>query len=89
MPTVSPDGQRIYYRILKGGTSPFLGASELWVVNLTTGKNEPLLPGFAVTGYEISQDGSRVLFPPLILEARIGSGWPPQTERARRAKSRT
>jgi eukaryotic-like serine/threonine-protein kinase len=62
MPTVSPDGQRIYYRILKGGTSPFLGASELWVVNLTTGKNEPLLPGFAVTGYEISQDGSRVLF---------------------------
>ena len=62
MPTVSPDGQMIYYRILKGGTSPFLGASELWVVNLNTGKNEALLPGFVVTGYEISQDGRRVVF---------------------------
>jgi eukaryotic-like serine/threonine-protein kinase len=62
MPTLSPDGQKIYYRILKGGTSPFLGASELWVADIATGKNEPLLSGFVVTGYDLSQDGRRVVF---------------------------
>jgi serine/threonine protein kinase len=62
MPSLSPDGQKIYYRILKGGTSPFLGASELWVADIATGKNEPLLGGFAVTGYNLSQDGRRIVF---------------------------
>ena len=62
MPVLSPDGQKIYYRILKGGTSPFLGASELWVADIATGRNEVLLAGFAVTGYDISPDGRRVVF---------------------------
>ena len=62
MPSFSPDGKKIYYRILKGGTSPFLGASELWVADLASGKNEELLSGFSVTGYNISQDGRRVVF---------------------------
>jgi serine/threonine protein kinase len=62
MPTLSPDGQKIYYRILKGGTSPFLGASELWVLDSASGMKRSLLPGFAVTGYNISQDGRRVVF---------------------------
>jgi serine/threonine protein kinase len=62
MPSLSPDGQRIYYRILKGGTSPFLGGSELWVADVSTGKNEPLLAGFVVTGYDVSKDGRRVVF---------------------------
>ena len=61
-PSFSPDGQKIYYRILKGGTSPFLGASELWVMNVASGKNEQLLSGFSVTGYNISKDGRRVVF---------------------------
>jgi len=62
MPSLSPDGQKIYYRILKGGTSPFLGASELWMADTASGRNEPLFAGFAVTGYNISRDGRRVLF---------------------------
>jgi Tol biopolymer transport system component len=62
LPTISPDVKRLYYRILKGGTSPYLGASELWVADIESGHNELLLPGFAVTGYNISQDGGRVVF---------------------------
>jgi hypothetical protein len=60
-PKFSPDGKKLYYRILKGGTSPFLGPSELWVADLQSGRNELLLPGFAVTSYNLSGDG-RVVF---------------------------
>jgi eukaryotic-like serine/threonine-protein kinase len=62
MPTFSPDGKKLYYRVLKGGTSPFLGASELWGADLDSGRNEPLFPGFAVTGYHLSDDGRRIVF---------------------------
>jgi serine/threonine protein kinase len=62
LPTLSPDGKKLYYRILKGGTSPFLGASELWAADLDSGRNEPLFPGFAVTSYHLSDDGRRIVF---------------------------
>lgn len=62
MPSLPPDGQRIYYRILQGGTSPFLGASELWVADLASGSKRSLFPGVAVTGYNISHDGRNVVF---------------------------
>jgi len=61
-PSFSPDGKKLYYRVLKGGTSPFLGASELWVADIESGRNEPLLPGIAITGYDLSRDGKRVVF---------------------------
>jgi hypothetical protein len=61
-PSLSPDGKKLYYRVLKGGTSPMLGASELWVADLNSGHSEPFLPGIAVTGYDLSLDGNRVLF---------------------------
>jgi eukaryotic-like serine/threonine-protein kinase len=61
-PSLSPDGTKLYYRILKGGTSPALGASELWVADIASGRSEPLLPGVNVTYYEISEDGKRVIF---------------------------
>jgi WD40 repeat protein len=60
-PKFSVDGKKLYYRILKGGTSPFLGPSELWVADLESGHSEPLLPGFAVTSYDVSPDGRRVI----------------------------
>ena len=62
LPKFSPDGKKLYYRILKGGTSPFLGPSELWVADLASGHNEPLLPGLGVTSYNLSHDGRRVVF---------------------------
>ena len=61
-PSLSPDAKRVYYRVLNAGTSPALGASELWVANLNSGGNEPLLPDIAVTSYDLSQDGKRVVF---------------------------
>ena len=61
-PTLSPDGKKLYYRVLKGGTSPMLGASELWVADLDSGRTQPLFPGIVVTGYQLSPDGNRVLF---------------------------
>src|SRR5205823_6043973 len=61
-PSLSPDGKKLYYRVLKGGTSPMLGASELWVADIASGRSEPLLPGINVTYYTISEDGKRVIF---------------------------
>ena len=62
LPKFSADGKKLYYRILKGGTSPLLGPSELWVADLESGHSEALLPGFAVNSYDISLDGRRVVF---------------------------
>jgi eukaryotic-like serine/threonine-protein kinase len=61
----TPDGRRLCYRVLKG-TLASNDASELRVVELESGRNEPLLPGFAVAGYgrhayDISPDGRRVV----------------------------
>src|SRR3984893_9174378 len=61
-PSFSPDGKKLYYRVLKGGTSPMLGASELWVADIASGRNDPLLSGFALTGYDVSRDGTHVVF---------------------------
>jgi eukaryotic-like serine/threonine-protein kinase len=80
-PYLSPDEKRVYYRVLKGGTSPFLGASELWVADTTSGRNEPLLPGFAVTGYDLSRDGARVVFSALDSDGKSRL-WIASTDRA-------
>jgi serine/threonine protein kinase/Tol biopolymer transport system component len=79
-PYLSPDEKTVYYRILKGGTSPFLGASELWVADTGSERNEPLLPGFAVTGYDLSKDGTRVVFSALDSDGK-GRLWIASTDR--------
>jgi Tol biopolymer transport system component len=64
-PEFTPDGKRLCYRILKGA-SLTSDLSELRVVDLDSGRNEPLLPGFAIVGlpgraYDISPDGREVV----------------------------
>jgi Tol biopolymer transport system component/predicted Ser/Thr protein kinase len=64
-PKFTPDGKKLCYRILKG-TSMDSDPSELRVVELDSGRNEPLLPGFSVTGltaraYDISPDSRNVV----------------------------
>ena len=63
-PKFTPDGKKLCYRILKGAvlTDP----SELRVVELESGHDEPLLPGWSVFGrpglaYDISADGRQVV----------------------------
>jgi eukaryotic-like serine/threonine-protein kinase len=65
-PRFTPDGKRLLYTVRKGAS---LGQSELWVSDLDSGLNEPLLPGFPVreegaTGrprYDVSPDGRQVV----------------------------
>src|SRR4029450_12883968 len=64
-PRFTPDGKRLLYQVRKGA------ASELWVAELDSGRNEPLLPGIGgalaggaprhLPGYDISPDGRQVV----------------------------
>ena len=61
----TPDGKRLCYRILKGSL-PVSDPSDLRVLELDSGRSQPLLPGFPVTGrwgvaYDISPDGQKVV----------------------------
>lgn len=64
-PELTPDGKKLCYRILKGAL-PTSDPSELRVVDLESGRDEPLLPEFAVAGqprhtYDISSDGRQIV----------------------------
>jgi eukaryotic-like serine/threonine-protein kinase len=63
----TPDAKRLCYRVLRG-TVPSADPSELRIVDLEAGRNEPLLPGLAPSGYpgrayDISPDGQWVVAP--------------------------
>jgi len=49
-PLLSSSGQHVYYLLRRNS------ASELWSVDLASGKTEHLLPGTSVTGFAISPD---------------------------------
>src|SRR5262249_44954206 len=65
-PKFTPDGKKLLYRIRAGNSS------ELWLADLDSNHTEPLLPGipvgllpgpsFWVPAYDISPDGSRLVF---------------------------
>jgi serine/threonine protein kinase len=64
-PKITPDGKRLCYRILKGAL-PTSDPSELRMVDLDSGRDEPFLPGFAVVGiphhtYDIAPDGRQIV----------------------------
>jgi hypothetical protein len=64
-PKFTPDGKKLCYRILKG-VDTLSDPSELRVVDLDSGRDEPLLPGlqiFRQTGfaYDVSPDGKQVV----------------------------
>lgn len=64
-PKITPDGKRLCYRILRGAL-PTSDPSELHMVDLDSGRDESLLPGFAVVGtprhtYDVSPDGRQIV----------------------------
>lgn len=62
-PKFTADGKTLLYRVQKGG-SPVSDPTELWIAEIDSGRNEVLLPNFAVVGaraYDVSPDGKQVV----------------------------
>ncbi len=55
----SRDGRQLYYLLRRTSPTP---ASELWVSDLGSGAREPLVQGFLITAYDVSPDGTQVVF---------------------------
>jgi serine/threonine protein kinase len=54
-PLMSGDGTKICYRLLHSANTGQAPA-ELWVTDLSSGRNDRLLPGRLVTGYDVAGD---------------------------------
>ena len=61
LPTVSPDGKKLYYLLRAGGQQHFV-SGELWVADLESEQRQRLLPDFLMSHYAISAEGQRVVF---------------------------
>ena len=57
-PSFSADGSRLYFLMANGQTS----SDELWVQDLASGRQERVLPGYAMEQYSVSRDGKQVVF---------------------------
>jgi eukaryotic-like serine/threonine-protein kinase len=63
-PKFTPDGARLCYRIVKEPPSEynfFREGGELRVMDLKSGRSEPLVRGLEVTDYDVSADGREVV----------------------------
>ncbi len=60
--SIAPDGKSFYYMV-RTGTDPHAYISgELWRAELGSERRERVLPGFSIRQYQVSRDGSRVVF---------------------------
>jgi serine/threonine protein kinase len=57
----APDGKRIFY-LVRARESPAMNAGELWTTSLESGESQPVLPGIAMSDFDISQDGRTIAF---------------------------
>lgn len=57
----SPDGKKAYYLVASSRRGGFANG-ELWVRDLESNSNEPILPGINITSFDISLDGQRAVF---------------------------
>ncbi len=62
----SPDGRTLYY-LLSGIASG--RPSELWTLDVNSGKSRPIVQGFAIKSYDVSEDERTIVF-----AARAGDG---------------
>jgi Tol biopolymer transport system component len=61
MPSLSPDGKKLYYLVRSYGLRSW-NQGGLWVVDLETGQRQRLFPDVQMIHYSISADGRRVVF---------------------------
>jgi Tol biopolymer transport system component len=57
----SADGKKVYC-LVRGESARAFDEGELTALDLETGRAERLLPGFEITNFDLSTDGSRVIF---------------------------
>jgi hypothetical protein len=57
----SPDDTKVYYLVRRSGGATFLDG-EFWVADLASGRSELVLPGFTIASFDVSDDGTRVVF---------------------------
>jgi serine/threonine protein kinase/sugar lactone lactonase YvrE len=62
---LAADGRSLFYLVRQGAvrfSGPGERVGELWTTDLETGRHRSLLPGRPVIGYDVSHDGSQVVF---------------------------
>jgi Tol biopolymer transport system component len=61
LPSMSRDGKTLYYLVRSFGIRSW-NQGALWVLDMSTGQRNRLLPDFQMLHYTISRDGERVVF---------------------------
>ena len=61
LPSISADGKKVYYLLREGGATSYVSGA-LWVADLTNEDRQPLLRGFLMQTYDVSDDGASVVF---------------------------
>jgi Tol biopolymer transport system component len=99
VPSLSSDGTKLFYLARLHGRGHFSAGlpptnDDLWVVELMSGRAEPLLPNFPVTGYSVAPDGQRIVCSALdsngkshLWIASVDHGKPPEQIRSLISKS--
>jgi DNA-binding winged helix-turn-helix (wHTH) protein/Tol biopolymer transport system component len=84
-PGFSRDGKKLYYLVHRKGASGQSSSRELWVADLETGRSARLLPDTLVSEYDVSPDGTQVVFSAADSENRshlwlasLNFGFPPR-----------
>jgi DNA-binding winged helix-turn-helix (wHTH) protein/Tol biopolymer transport system component len=57
-PTFSRDGRLLYYIRRESPES----AGELWAINMSSRKSQPIVQGFSIASYSVSPDGPQIVF---------------------------
>ena len=71
LPTLSPDGKRLYYLRRTPGSRSFL-SGELHAADVETARSERLLPGLILSHYSLSPDGTRIVCVPEVGGGKTG-----------------